>query len=124
MSKSGRSNRVSLSRWWLVLVLVIAAALRFWQLSTLPPGLHPDEAQFGLAALADDPTGLPQMIASVFMRLGEATPWALRASSALAGVLLVWGTYVAAATLFPAEPKKTNWLPLAAAFLTAIFYPV
>ena len=124
MSKSGRSNRVSLSRWWLVLVLVIAAALRFWQLSTLPPGLHPDEAQFGLAALADDPTGLPQMIASIFMRLGEATPWALRASSAFAGVLLVWGTYVAAAALFPPEPKKTNWLPVAAAFLTASFYPV
>lgn len=123
MSKTGRSKEANPSRWWLVLVVLFAAALRFWQLDTLPPGLHPDEAEFGLAVLVDDPIGLPQMIASVFMRWSGATPWALRASSAVAGVLLVWGTYVAAAALLPVAPKKTNWMPLAAAFTTAIFYP-
>ncbi|HVE80574.1 MAG TPA: hypothetical protein VNA68_00290, partial [Candidatus Dormibacteraeota bacterium] len=32
----------------LVLIILIAIFLRFWQLDSLPPGLHPDEAANGL----------------------------------------------------------------------------
>lgn len=123
MSKPGRSKGISSSRWWLVSLLLFAAALRFGQLSTLPPGLHPDEARFGLAAWADNPTQLSQVMAALTLKLWGVTPWAVRASSAIAGVLLVWGTYLAAAALFPPEPKRTSRMPLAAAFTSAIFYP-
>lgn len=43
---------MSRSRLWLLLVLLLAAFLRLWQLDTFPPGLYHDEAYNGLDALS------------------------------------------------------------------------
>ncbi|MCL4868293.1 MAG: hypothetical protein KJ063_04945 [Anaerolineae bacterium] len=37
---------------WLIPILLLAAFLRLWQLSNLPPGLYHDEAYYGLDALS------------------------------------------------------------------------
>lgn len=141
MSKSERSNRVIPVRWLLVVVL-FAAASRFWHLDSLPPGLHPREAEYALQALGLPSTGvagpLPVALVRLSFNLFEATPWAVRATSALAGVLLVLATYAAAATLlktakrltaqpFPlaasTEPEPSDWWPLLAALISSSLYP-
>ncbi|MGD8856873.1 MAG: hypothetical protein PVG33_11125 [Chloroflexota bacterium] len=51
---SGQRRRIRLS-WWnvtLLVILLLAAGLRFWRLDSLPPGLQHDEAYNGLDALA------------------------------------------------------------------------
>lgn len=48
---SDRAHRAA-RRWWLVAAVLLAAALRFWQLGSLPPGFYHDEAYNGLDALA------------------------------------------------------------------------
>ncbi len=54
------------------------------------------------------------------------TPAALRLVPAIAGILAVYATYLAAAALFPPTDRRTaapRWLPLLSAFFVAIFFP-
>ncbi|MEZ4641264.1 MAG: hypothetical protein R3E31_00730 [Chloroflexota bacterium] len=63
------------------------------------------------------------------IKLFGATPFALRLVPALAGVLGVWTTYLAAAAIFagrttrPRLPTGDSYLPLVAALALAIFVP-
>ncbi|MCA9957607.1 MAG: hypothetical protein KC443_01150, partial [Anaerolineales bacterium] len=63
------------------------------------------------------------------IKLFGATPFALRLVPALAGVLGVWTTYLAAAAIFagrttrPRLPTSDSYLPLVAALALAIFVP-
>lgn len=135
----GQSKR----RWiWLLLLVGFAAASRFWHLDILPPGLHPREADMGLQALGLPSNGvagpLPLALLSLSFDLFTATPWAIRAPSAVAGVLLVLAVYAAAATLLQPTKRPTSqpfprpdnpaesgsgWWPLLAALISAILYP-
>lgn len=113
-------------------MFIVAAAifLQFWRLDELPPGLHPAEATNGLQALGLAQDGAPHSFFTVLLTLafdlGDATPWTIRATSAVAGVLLVLATYAAAAalgkTLHPATPN--DHFPLLAACTVTILFPV
>jgi 4-amino-4-deoxy-L-arabinose transferase-like glycosyltransferase len=58
------------------------------------------------------------------IRLFGATPWAIRAVPAAAGILAVWTTYLAAKAIFHGQkPELANTVPLLAAFTLAILFP-
>jgi 4-amino-4-deoxy-L-arabinose transferase-like glycosyltransferase len=95
-------------------VLLLAATLRFLWLDRLPPGLHYDEAAYGMQAL--DLRAKPRfelffpaftgheplfvyLLSSATTLLGEST-WAIRATSASVGVLAVLATALAGRGLF------------------------
>ncbi len=149
----------------LLLILLLATALRFWRLGEMPPGLYHDEAYNGLDALsllqgktfpqfyegwelyAQDahadrpatPTQFPVFFEGNYGReplhvylmalsiaIAGATPFAVRAVPAAAGVLAVLTTFLAARVLYPGAKKQTSaaWLlPLLAAYTLAVIYP-
>jgi len=102
--------------WFLpVLIVAVAAALRFWQLDTVPLGLHNDEAWTGLNArqvLREGwigpylyPSGLGQPAGPVYFTallftVLPQTTFTLRLSMALFGVAAVAFTYLAVARMF------------------------
>ena len=103
-----RTNQLAL-----LLIIVTAALLRFWQLDTLPPGFHLDESFEGLEAwrILVDPTYRPLFLTGnfgvpplnsylnalmfrVFMTLGgEPGPLAMRTTAACLGILGVIALY-------------------------------
>ncbi len=99
---------------WLLLIVIIAAFLRLWNITTVPPGLYPDEAMNGNNALEVLATGDSKVfypenngreglfinIQSVFLALFGNEPWALRLPSALFGILTVLGVYFLTRELF------------------------
>ncbi|MHB1355242.1 MAG: glycosyltransferase family 39 protein [Anaerolineae bacterium] len=91
----------------MVALTLLAAALRFWALDRLPPGLYRDEAYEGLDALGvlngktplfftanNGREPLFVYLVSPFIALFGRSPWALRLLPAIAGVLLVPAAYV------------------------------
>jgi 4-amino-4-deoxy-L-arabinose transferase-like glycosyltransferase len=170
------SFRLSRSTALLLLVLLLAAFLRFWQLGDLLPGLYHDEAYNGLDALsllqgktfpqfyegwelyAQDaygdnpptPTRFPIFFAGNYGReplhiylmalaiwLFGPTPFAIRFIPALAGVLSVFTTYLAAKEVVNGQWSIANGqratpqseirnpkslIPLFAAFFMAILF--
>lgn len=147
------------------MILLLAAALRFWRLGEMPPGLYHDEAYNGLDALSlldgkefplfyegwelyaqdahaerpPNPTRFPVFFEGNYGReplhvylmalsiaIAGATPFAVRAVPAAAGVLAVLTTFLAARALFPkpTHPRVSPWvMPLLAAFTMAVLYP-
>ena len=105
---------------WIIfsIIIVIAVFFRFYQLSTLPPGLWPDEAANGVDALKaldnchnvskfkclnyfkifypanNGREGLFINIQAISVRLFGPEPWALRFVSAIFGTLTVLGLYL------------------------------
>lgn len=146
-------------------ILVVAAALRFWRLGAMPPGLYHDEAYYGLDAQAllrgetfpifheawelyaaeahadrpPTPTRFPVFfegnygreplhvyLMALSIRLFGAIPFAVRFFPALAGVLAVGMTWLAARTLWedaPADSPRRTVAPLAAAAVLAALFP-
>jgi len=127
--------------WLLLVILALAAFLRFWHIDQFPPGLFGDEAVNGLDAL-DVLAGRGAIffpanfgregghiwLVAASLRLFGVTPFAVRLPSLLAGILAV----AAAAWLAhevvspgrratPAAPLGA-WLPLLAAAYTATSY--
>lgn len=108
--------------WPILLIIAIAIFLRFYQLGSLPPGLHPDEAANGLDIIrmiekgdfrvAYDTNGPREALffylQGIFVFLGAVTKWAflnftplsLRIAPAIIGVITVWGTYLLSKELF------------------------
>jgi len=101
----------------LLLALVTAAFLRFWQLGDIPPGLYRDEATNGLDAVAvleqqrdgqspfyfEDNNGRePAFIYLVAVSIGMfgRTAFAIRLVAAVAGTLTTWFTYKLASAWF------------------------
>src|SRR5580704_15389451 len=114
--------------WLLVGILIIATFLRFYHLTTTPPGLYPDEAIDGNNAAEVAQTGHFQVfypddngreglyvniIAVILKFFPIHEPWIIRLPAAVAGVLTVWGLYLLCAEIFSAE------VGLLAAFLLA-----
>ena len=100
--------------WPLIFILLVAAFLRLWQLDTLPPGLHYDEAADTIIAQQiargdSSPifvaayTGKEVLFfywAAAWMKLIGPTVFAMRLAAALLGVLTVAATYRAVRELF------------------------
>jgi 4-amino-4-deoxy-L-arabinose transferase-like glycosyltransferase len=101
----------------LLLALLIAAGLRFWQLGETPPGLYRDEAANGLdaqAVLSGDRQGQSPFyfeanngrepayiyLTSLSVALLGNTALAVRLMAAVAGTLTTWLTYKLAETWF------------------------
>lgn len=116
MWQSSSARIVQLRLWWSVVILIVLAlALRVWQLHTLPPGLYYNEAFDGLDAhrIASGgyyPIYLPAnngreplfiYLLALAVKLFGPTAYALRLTSALVGVLLIPTVYFAARTLLP-----------------------
>lgn len=116
----------------MIVILWLALFLRVWQLDTLPPGLHYDEAFNGTMA-RDVLRGINRPVfftpnfgeeplhiyteALLFSLLGES-PWTIRLVSAIFGVIFVAALYAAARALFP----KSGWAALVSAFIAATLY--
>ena len=114
----------------LLAILVFAAFLRFFELTTVPHGIQVDEAMNGANILEIHETGRFRIFypenngrEGLFINLQALAssllgdePWALRAVSAAFGVATVWTTYLLATELF------SPWIGLAAAFFTAASY--
>ena len=98
---------------FLLLALLTAAALRFWQLGAAPPGLYRDEAYNGLDALGvlqgrhalffsanngREPAYI--YLTALSVALFGRTVLAVRLAAAVAGTLTTWITYRLAATWF------------------------
>ena len=115
---------------WVILLFVLLGAigLRFWRLTTLPPGFHLDESFEGLEAwrILTDSTyrpifltgnfGVPVLNAyanalmfGLFRLFGsEAGPLAMRTTAACFGVLGVWALYGLAGELRRLEKNKMS----------------
>jgi len=111
--------------WLLVIIIIIAAFLRLYNITEVPPGLYPDEAMNGNNALEALSTGnfkifYPENngreglfinIQAIFLKFlmpisGEnPEPWMLRLPSALFGILTVIGVYFLAKELFDENHK-------------------
>src|SRR5207249_4066233 len=100
--------KLSRTTGWLILlgILLVAAGLRFWRITSLPPGFYLDEAFEGLGAwrILTDPTYRPIFLSGystalalnsyanagmfwLFQQLGgEAGPLAMRITAACFGV--------------------------------------
>ncbi|MDP2926788.1 MAG: glycosyltransferase family 39 protein [bacterium] len=98
----------------LLAILVLAVFLRFWQLSSIPPGLYPDVAMNGNDALGALKSGdfklfYPEnngreglfinLIALSFLIFGPSI-WAIKIVAAIIGILTVFGFYLLVKELF------------------------
>ena len=121
----------------LMVVLLVAAGLRLYRLPTLPVGLHYDEAANGIlageiAAGLKHPVFIPSYTgkevlffywAALWMRLLGSTPFALRLSAALLGLLTVAATVWAAGELLGGPSPDTAPVALTTgAFLATSFW--
>ena len=102
--------------WLLVLTLLIAAFLRLWQLDTLPPGLHYDEAADTILAqqiargesapiFVAAYTGKEVLFfywAALWMKLIGPSVFAMRLAAAMLGVSTIAVTYWAVREFFAA----------------------
>lgn len=124
--------------WLLVGILVIATFLRFYHLTTTPPGLYPDEAMDGANAQNVAQTGQFKVyypedngreglyvnilaFAFKYHLLPDNAPWSVRFPAAVAGVLTVWGVYLLVAELFK-ERDEGYAIALLASFLLAVSF--
>lgn len=110
ISKSTRRFHLAI----LLLVLSVAAFLRFYKLTDIPPGLYRDEAMDGANALEALEThhfqvfypedngreGLYINVAAAFISVLGNKAWVLRLPAAIFGLLTVLGVYCLAAELF------------------------
>src|SRR3989344_3591978 len=109
------------NRWLLVVILVLAAVLRLWQLGEYPIHLTNDEAAIGYNAYSILKTGRDEhgeLLPIVFKSFGDWKPglyiyttvpsvflfglteFAVRLPSALAGILAVYLVYLLTSKLF------------------------
>ncbi len=126
--------------WLLTLILIAAAALRFWRIDSIPPGFHFDESFEGLEAwrILTDPGYRPiflggnfgvaplnayanALMFGLFQALGgEAGPTAMRVTAACFGVAGVATIYGLAAEMRRHEPSLPEVFPLLAAASLAL----
>ncbi|OGG01335.1 hypothetical protein A2Z33_02895 [Candidatus Gottesmanbacteria bacterium RBG_16_52_11] len=129
----------------LILILLMAAVIRFYQLGLVPPSPDWDEAALGYNAYSVLKTGrdeygtlLPVTLRSfddykppLYMYLAipgvyvfGLSVWSVRLPSAVMGVLAVWGTFILVRELFrtgkSGQQTQSEALPLLAAFLLAV----
>ncbi len=118
--------------WVIFFILIIAIFLRFNQLSSLPPGLYPDEAMNGNNASEAITTGEYKVFypenngreglfinfqALLLKLIGKNEPWVLRLASAIVGTLTVLGVFLLTKELFTVRAGL-----LAAFFMATSFW--
>ena len=128
------------ARRWLVpvallLITVLAASLRFWQLDRIPPGFHYDEAYEALEAwrvltqrsyhpiFFPGNFGVEPMfiyLTNLAFRLFGETPTVMRGVAALIGTLTVPALYALGRELTQSDRLVPAALPLFAAFALAV----
>lgn len=139
-------RRLIINNYFLIIVLLVASALRLYKLGTVPPHLTPDEASLGYNAYSILKTGRDeygQLLPIIFKSFGDWKPglyiyltvpfvaifglneWAVRLPSAITGVVVVWLLYKIVPLLFKTKKtqlRTTNYqlLALISAFLLAI----
>ena len=123
----------------LALILIIALAVffrfRFWQFTSIPPGLYQDEAMNGADALAslnsgeykvfytnnNGREGMIMWLDALAIKLFGTEPWVLRLFPAIAGVLAVLGLYFLAKELFGVEIALASSFFMATSFWAVNF---
>ncbi|MCX7589462.1 MAG: glycosyltransferase family 39 protein [Patescibacteria group bacterium] len=109
-----KNNKIN-KNFLLIIILIIAAFFRFYNLKNVPPGLYPDEAMYGNNAIEAWTTknfkvfypenngreGLFINIQAIFWGLIKKNdPWVLRMMPAIFGFLTVLGIYFLSLELF------------------------
>ena len=98
----------------LILILVIAAFFRLYQLDSIPPGIYPDEAVNGNNALEVLDTGKPQVfypdnngreglfinLTALSFKIFGVNIWSFKLVAVLAGILGIWALYLLAKEMF------------------------
>lgn len=119
----------------LLLILLVSASLRLWQLDRVPPGLFGDEAVNGLDALDAiagrarvfypanfGREGLHILLLTPFINALGPTPLALRLPSAIAGILTAVATYWLGREMLTRTRYSGTLAPLVAALLLSVSY--
>ena len=127
---------MKIKNWWLIVILILAAVLRLWNLSNVPPHLTQDEASLGYNAYsilktAKDEYG--QFLPIIFKSFGDFKPgfyvyltvpsvaifglneFSVRLPSALAGIISVYLVFLISNLLF-----KEKRLALIGSFIMAV----
>ncbi len=122
---------------FLLIILIIAAFFRLWQLDSIPPGLYPDVAINGNEALESLKTGnfkvfYPEnngreglwmwLLALSFSIFGPSI-WAIKIVAAIVGILTVLGLFLLTKELFSSS-SRVQALPVAllSSFFLAISF--
>ncbi|MEK9170883.1 MAG: glycosyltransferase family 39 protein [Patescibacteria group bacterium] len=119
----------------LIVIIVLAIFFRFWQFTSIPPGLYQDEAMNGADALAslhsgeykifysnnNGREGMIVWLDALAIKLFGTEPWVLRLFPAIAGVLAVLGLYFLARELFAAEIALASSFFMATSFWAVNF---
>jgi len=122
-------------KWILLAILLIAFIFRFQDITTVPPGLYPDEAVNANNALVALETGgynvfypdnygregLFINIQAQFLKILGSEPWVLRSVSATFGFLTVLGLFLLARLLFNWQIASIAGFYLAVSFWHVIF---
>ena len=133
------SSNTTSWKYILALILIIALAVffrfRFWQFTSIPPGLYQDEAMNGADALAslnsgeykvfytnnNGREGMIMWLDALAIKLFGTEPWVLRLFPAIAGVLAVLGLYFLAKELFGVEIALASSFFMATSFWAVNF---
>jgi len=134
-------KKINYCRLVLILILVLAAGLRFWQLGQVPPSPDWDEAALGYNAYSILETGrdeygkqFPLILRSFddykpalyvylvvpFVKLLGLSVLAVRLPAAILGTLAVLMTYLLVKEIFGKKAKSGELIALVSAFLLAI----
>jgi len=120
----------------LIGILIVASFFRVWRLDITPPALYPDVAINGINALDTldntdfkifykDNNGREGLIiwleALAFLLFGPSV-WALKITTAIIGILTVFGVYLLTKQLFKKLSPKYEAIALLSAFLMAISF--
>lgn len=119
----------------LVVIIALAVFFRFWQFTSIPPGLYQDEAMNGADALTSLETGdykvfytnnngregMIVWLDALAIKLFGTEPWVLRLFPAIAGVLAVLGLYFLARELFGAKIALVSSFFMATSFWAVNF---
>lgn len=120
-------------KYWLILIiiLIIASFFRLWQLSSIPPGVYPDEAINANQAISEPGKifypenngreGLYINLLALSFNLFGISIWSLKIVSAIIGILTVLGLYLLIKEIFKNRVHKN---PEAIALLSAFFLAV
>ena len=125
----------------LIVIIALAVFFRFWQFTSIPPGLYQDEAMNGADALAslnsgeykvfypnnNGREGMIVWLDALAIKLSGLSaqtgvePWVLRLFPAITGVLAVLGLYFLARELFGAEIALVSSFFMATSFWAVNF---
>ena len=115
----------------LLAIIVLTSFFRIWQLSSIPPGIYPDEAINGNEALSfpgkifyPENNGREGLFINLIMEsflLFGISVWSLRIVPAIIGILTILGMYLLVKELFKKQ-EYANFIALSSSFLMAVSF--